>query len=63
MAEQHLAAPTTQGPADRVGQGSDSGSGPRFADDTNACGAVEVQWNVGVREILPRWPTNVSIAL
>jgi len=34
MAEQHLAAPTTQGPADRAGQGGGPGSGPLFADDT-----------------------------
>jgi len=43
MTEQHLAAPTTQGPADRIGQGSSPGSGPRLTVDTNASATWEVQ--------------------
>jgi len=45
--ERHLAAPTTKGPADRIGQGGGRLSRPRFTDDTNAPRAGEVQCNMG----------------
>lgn len=48
LAERHFAAATTQGPAGRAGQGSGLTPGPRFTDDTNACAAGEVQWNVAL---------------
>lgn len=41
-----LAAPTTQSPADRVGQGRDQLLRPRFAGETNARFAAEVEWNI-----------------
>ena len=44
--EQHLAASTTQGPADRVGQGCGLTCGPRFSAHTNAPNEVEVEWNM-----------------
>lgn len=63
MAEQHLAAPTTQGPAGRAGQGSVPSSGPRFADDTNASGTGEVQWNVQVQAIKPQLSRSENVHL
>ena len=45
--ERHRAAPTTQGPADRIGQGGGRLSRPRFTNDTNAPRAGEVQCNLG----------------
>ena len=43
-----LAAPTTQGPASRAGQGSGRSAQPQFTDHTNAWHANEVQWNFGL---------------
>jgi len=52
LAEQHLAAPTTQSPAGGTGQGIGRTVGPRFSEDTNAYGAGKVQWYVGDGKLL-----------
>ena len=44
--KRYRADPTSQGPADRIGQGSAAPLAPRFNASTNARHAVEVQWTV-----------------
>jgi hypothetical protein len=41
-----IAAPTTQGPADLIGQGGGAPGEPQFSDPTNASFADEVDWNL-----------------
>lgn len=56
-----LDAPTTQSPADRVGQGGGQLDQPRFVGLTNARLAVEVEWNVTWRSWIWTYSPNHGV--